>query len=445
VWRRDVREELVKGADQFVPHLGMTVGEAVQQWGYRSVLAVPIISRDTALGAVCIYWDDPHEPDDRELRVLSALARQAAVAMENARHYAETRTQQTRLAQILESTSDGILVVGRDGRIEAANNRAGRMLRFDHAGSIGLPIIEVLERYRGNVANFEQTAVALAALTADPDQEMAGDMDIRSLKRVVHWTARPTRDGAGATVAFTLTFQDVTQEREVSQMKSDFVSFVTHQLRTPLAGIRWMLELAAQEPGMPAEATSFVQDARDSAQRLITLVNDLLDISRLERGRMTMAPEPVNLGELTRGVLDEMAPLITEKGHKLTVRGVRAAPRALADPQLLRQVVLNLVSNAVKYTPTGGRIALRIERRAEGVQWSIRDSGIGIPAAALPRMFEKFYRAENVHAVETEGTGLGLYLVRLILEQSGGRVWCESREGQGSTFTFTLPRAEGDA
>ena len=116
--------------------------------------------------------------------------------------------------------------------------------------------------------------------------------------------SQPTKDSAGPPCGFTLTFHDVTHEREVSQMKSDFVSFVTHQLRTPLAGIRWMLELAAQEPDIPADAASYVQDAREAAQRLIQLVNDLLDISRLERGKLTVAATPIDLGELTRGVLD---------------------------------------------------------------------------------------------------------------------------------------------
>ena len=119
----------------------------------------------------------------------------------------------------------------------------------------------------------------------------------------------------------TLTFRDVTREREVSQMKSDFVSFVTHQLRTPLAGIKWMLELAAQEPALPADAASFVQDARDAAERLIGLVNNLLDISRLERGKLTVALQDVRIGVLTRSVLDEMSPLIQDRGHRVSLTG----------------------------------------------------------------------------------------------------------------------------
>jgi two-component system phosphate regulon sensor histidine kinase PhoR len=283
---------------------------------------------------------------------------------------------------------------------------------------------------------------ALRSIVDDPEHGGEGDLELRALHRTLHWVSQPTKDSAGSTCGFTLTFHDVTQEREVSRMKSDFVSFVTHQLRTPLAGIRWMLELAAQDPDVPADAASYVQDAREAAQRLIQLVNDLLDISRLERGKLTVTATPTDLGELTRGVLAETAGLVQEKGHRVSLAGDADAPRVLADPQLLRQVVANLVSNAIKYTPEAGTIEIRLEADGPALRWSIRDSGIGVPALSLPKLFDKFYRADNVVTLETEGTGLGLYLVRLIMEHLGGRVWCQSEEGAGATFLFTLPRGE---
>jgi signal transduction histidine kinase len=124
------------------------------------------------------------------------------------------------------------------------------------------------------------------------------------------------------------------------------------------------------------------------------------------------------------------------------VEGADRVPAVTADPQLLRQVILNLTSNAIKYTPAGGEVVIRVEVEDGTVRWAIEDSGIGIPRASQARLFEKFFRADNVHTVETEGTGLGLYIVRLILEKFSGQVWCESEEGKGSTFIFTLPASE---
>jgi len=248
------------------------------------------------------------------------------------------------------------------------------------------------------------------------------------------------------------TLIDITERKQAEaelkkalQMKSDFVSFATHQLRTPLAGIKWSLELAAQEENLSEETASFIEDGRESAQRLIGMVNDLLDISRLESGKLKLAPKETNLAELTQSVLKDVSHCIEKQGHHLSVSGIEGIPAVLVDPELFRQVILNMVSNAIKYTPSGGKIDIRMARENSFVRWAITDCGIGIPKASQARLFEKFYRAENVYKIETEGTGLGLHLVKLIVEKSGGRIWCESEENKGSTFQFTLPLGGGNA
>src|SRR5439155_1336262 len=156
------------------------------------------------------------------------------------------------------------------------------------------------------------------------------------------------------------------------------------------------------------ELMSYVRDASDSAERLIGVVNDLLDASRLESGALKMKPQPTGLADLTRSVLDEVTTLVRARGHQLSVEGVETAPRVLADPQLLRQVILNLTSNAIKYTPAGGAVTVRIGRENGVARWAISDTGVGIPAAAQARLFEKFFRAENAATIETEVTGLGV-------------------------------------
>ena len=416
------------------------VGALVSEFAPRAFLAAPIIIRGKVLGVLVDYFFAPHDFSPKEVQLLSTLADHAAIAMDNAGHYEEVRTQQTRLAQIFASTSDAIVLVSRSGRIEAVNGRAGELLGFDPDKVIGLELA-VLMAGCCATADYDAVLTALGAVVEEPDREAEGDLCLHPRKDILRWVARPTRSAAGETVGATLTLRDVTREREVSQMKSDFVSFVTHQLRTPLAGLKWMLELASQAPALPADAASFVQDARDAAERLIELVNNLLDVSRLERGKLTIAFQDVRIGVLTRSVLDEMGPLIQDRGHRLSIAGDADVPPVKAEPQLLRQVLLNLVSNAVKFTPPGGTIAIAMGREGQLARWSITDGGIGIPEASRARLFEKFYRAENVTAIETEGTGLGLYLVRLTMEQLGGQVSYVSEEGKGSTFVVTLPIA----
>jgi signal transduction histidine kinase/ActR/RegA family two-component response regulator len=418
------------------------VAEQLVQSAPRAFLAVPIAVRDEVLGVLMAYFFDPHQFSEKEIQLLTSLAAHAAIAMDNARHYEEVKLQQSRLAQIFDSTSDGMLLVAPDGRIETANRRAGDLLAVEAAQLVGIQLTELIAWHRAEGADYERMFSALRSIVGDSERGGEGDLELRALRRILHWVSQPTKDSTGVTSGFTLTFSDVTHEREVSRVKSDFVSFVTHQLRTPLAGIKWMLELAGEEPGVPADAASYVLDARAAAQRLIQLVNDLLDVSRLERGRLTVAAKPVDLEELTHEVLAETAVLVQERRHRVSITGDAELPPALADPQLLRQAVTNLVSNAIKYTPEGGAIDVRIEPDGSWLRWSIRDSGIGIPATSRSKLFEKFYRAENVVALETEGTGLGLYLVRLIVDQLDGSVWCESEEGAGATFFLRLPRAE---
>jgi signal transduction histidine kinase len=231
---------------------------------------------------------------------------------------------------------------------------------------------------------------------------------------------------------------DITARKEAEQMKSDFVSFVSHQLRTPLSGVKWLLELAIDMMDSPEDVRSYIMDARTSTDRLIGLVNDLLDVSRLERGKLQVNYGNVKLEKLTGEIVNELAPLISEKEQNVAVTAA-AMPDLWADAQLVRQAILNLLSNAMKYTPRGGAIEIKIGQSGDRAVWSIKDTGIGIPKSDIEKLFEKFFRAGNVLAVETEGTGLGLYLVRLIVERFGGRVWCESEEGVGSTFLFALP------
>jgi PAS domain S-box-containing protein len=406
--------------------------------GVCSIAAYPIVGQnERVLGVLVLYYTTAQAFGETATRLLASYADQLAKALENAGLYEETQTQRVRLAQIFDSTSDGILLVNRDGEIQAANRQAGELLGFDASSVIGVRLSQLAA---GRRSDQDRIFDDLGAILQKPDQGADGDLDLQRSGRTVHWIGRPIKDPAGATVGFTLTLHDVTHERQVSQMKTDFVSFVTHQLRTPLAGIKWMLELAAQAPQVPDEASSYLEDARTAAERLIGLVNDLLDISRLESGKLTVTLQPTDLGTLTRSSVDDLGALIRDKGLRLTMIGANDAPTVMAEPQLLRQVIVNLTSNALKYTPSGGDISIRIDCETDRrVRWTITDSGIGIPKSALGRLFEKFYRAENVHTVETEGTGLGLYLVRLIIERLAGEVWCESEEGRGSMFIFTLP------
>lgn len=234
---------------------------------------------------------------------------------------------------------------------------------------------------------------------------------------------------------------DITGRKAAERLKRDFVSFATHQLRTPLSGIRWMLELALDAGKMSPETEVFVRGGHVATGRLTRMVNELLDVARLESGPIAVGREPLARDDLTRQIAAEFQPLFTQKSLEVSLELETQAPIA-GDPRLLREAIENLLSNAVKYTRAGGRIDISLTVRDGHAVWMIRDNGIGVPPDARMRMFEKFFHASNVARIDTEGTGLGLHLVKLIVERHQGRVWFEPNQENGTTFAFAVPIEE---
>lgn len=354
----------------------------------------------------------------------------------------ELEEQGAYLKALIEENPLAFVVVDPEHRVQICNLAFERLFLYERQEVLGKRLNELIQT----------EAVA---------KEMIGFQRFAEMGNTVHaTTTRRRKDGVsipvevhavplgldGKFIGLCALYQDVTERKRAEeelksalQMKSDFISFATHQLRTPLAGIKWLLELAAQDSKVSEETASLVQDARESAERLIRMVNDLLDVSKLENGKLTLSPTRTNLLELTQTVLKDLHPQIETRKHGLSVTGGESFAPLCIDSQLFRQVILNLVSNAIKYTPPGGKINIDLSQHNGLIRWSIHDSGIGIPKRSQSQLFEKFFRADNVYAIETEGTGLGLYMVRLILKNTGGRIWCESDEGKGSTFTFEIP------
>jgi two-component system phosphate regulon sensor histidine kinase PhoR len=235
--------------------------------------------------------------------------------------------------------------------------------------------------------------------------------------------------------------RDITHEKMVDQAKTEFVSLASHQLRTPLSSISWYAEMLLAGDGgkLNKEQTSFVNEIYHGNQRMVELVNSLLNVSRLELGTFAVDPEPTNIIEIAQSVLDELKPGITQKKLKLNFKHEKEMPIIQADQKLMRIVLQNLLSNAVKYTPASGRISMKISKDKENLLIEVADNGFGITKKDQPRIFEKLFRAQNVREKDTEGTGLGLYIVKSIITHAGGDVYFKSEEDKGTTFYVKVP------
>lgn len=263
----------------------------------------------------------------------------------------------------------------------------------------------------------------------------------------------PVIDNKGDVVYFVAIERDITKEKEIDKAKTEFVSLASHQLRTPLSSINWYTEmlLAGDAGAINEEQKKYLTEVSIGNQRMVTLVNALLNVSRLDLGTFIIEPEAVNVPEMSKSILDELKPQILEKKLNIKEEYDKDTPIFQADQKLLRIVFQNLISNAVKYTKPEGAINVMTKVVSKGQVFgekeldedslaiSVSDSGMGIPSNQKEKIFIKLFRADNARESETEGTGLGLYIVKSIIDQSGGCIWFSSEENKGTTFFIKLP------
>jgi signal transduction histidine kinase len=271
----------------------------------------------------------------------------------------------------------------------------------------------------------------LGRLTAAAGAVARGQLDLRVPVR--------SRDELGR---LSQAFNEMTGRLQAAhQHQVDFVANVSHELRTPLTAVKGLVEtLRDGAVDDPQVRDRFLETVESETDRLIRLVNDLLTLSRADSEVLKLECEPADLGSLAQSVARRLAPRAEDRGVALYVTATADAPLALADPDRIEQVLVNLLDNAIKYSPPNGTVTIAVEERADGmVQVRVSDEGIGIPTEDLPRIGERFYRADKARSRAEGGSGLGLAIAQALVEAHGGRLWLESKEGKGTVVTFTLP------
>lgn len=342
---------------------------------------------------------------------------------------------------ILTSIGEGIIAVDSEGKIAKINQPAVEILGLQ-GDAFGKKIVDAFQLYdeQDTLVATENRPSVTAMASGNRSEELFVVHHKNGEKVKVAFLATPIVQ-QGKVIGGIMIIRDVTKEREVDRMKTEFISLASHQLRTPLSAIKWFSEMMVSGDAgvLTAEQQEFVKNIYDSTERMIDLVNSLLNISRIESGRIIVDPKPTDLRELVGGIINDLKAKTEQKQQTLVVSVHKDLPKINLDPHLIGQVYMNFLTNAIKYTPKGGEISVFISRKGDEVVSQVADNGYGIPVSQQVKVFSKFFRAENIVKVETDGTGLGLYLVKAIIESSGGKVWFKSEEGKGTSFWFSLP------
>lgn len=335
-------------------------------------------------------------------------------------------SQRDTLTAVLCTMEDGIFVLDGEALIATFNPAACRLLELPEEGLEGRSIVEAVHDYE--LADIVQRCLKTR-------HAQSGSVELSS-RRVVRVTAAPLKGQPGCLVLL----QDLTEMKRLERVRRDFMANISHELRTPAASLKAIAETL--EDGAlddPALARDFLAKMNAEVDRLAQVIQELGELSRIESGEAPMLREPFDLSETVREAAARLAPQAGRAGLKLDVSVPAGLPAALGDRERIEQVLVNLLHNAVKFTPAGGSVTVSAMTERDGIQVTVSDTGVGIAPDDLPRVFERFYKADRARS--GGGTGLGLAIAKHIVEGHGGRIWVESIEGKSSIFRFTLPQA----
>jgi PAS domain S-box-containing protein len=424
----DVTDEMLVAAARDELHLDL-----IRELGIRSWMCVPLTARGRTLGAISfVAAESGRRYEKSDLRLAEDLARRAATAVDNAQLYrqAEERAQ---AARVLASVGDGVFMVDGEGVIRLWNPAAEAITGLQLQSVLGRPAAEALPGW-AEVAPRIPVAAAPGP-TAPRAETLPLELGGRELWLSVAGVA--IDDGV------VYAFRDLTEERVLERMKTDFVATVSHELRTPLAAIYGSaMTVRRRDIELDDDVRMRLLDViADESNRLAEIVNDLLLASHLDSGELQVSIEQCDPRELVESVLEAAATHLPES-ITLALKAPDTVPWVAADRGQLRQVLVNLVENAIKYSPDGGPVDVELDEAGQMVRFAIQDHGLGIPEGERTRIFEKFYRLDPNMTRGIGGTGLGLYICRELVRRVDGRIWVEPRRGGGSTFVLEVPLAD---
>ena len=415
---------------------------AAASMGLLNGVGLPLIARQEVLGVIFVFrsYSGRYSAEDRAF--LEAFAAQAAIAVSNARLYTLIAKEKLHLDSVLESSADGIFILDRTHRMQRFNRACSRLTGFAAEDATGREHNEIIRWARRETGLTLDEAVAGGwPLSPQATLYVEGDLLKQDGTPIsVGITYAPAIADSGALLSIVANVRDITRFREAEEVKSTFISIISHELRTPVALIKGYVgtlrrEDAQWDPSVVRDGLAVIEEEAD---RLAQLIDDLLDASRLQAGGLSLSQGEVLLEGLAERLVVRFR--TQSERHRFVVDFSPDFPVVIGDEQRIGQVLSNLLSNAVKYSPEGGTITVRGHTRPEEAVVCVSDEGAGISRQDVPRVFDRFYRSDDVSR-KTKGAGLGLFLAKAVVEAHRGRIWVDDRAERGTRICFSIPRS----
>ncbi len=421
-----------------------TLKEVLERTGVRSLLAVPMSRSNVTSGYVVFTrTSEAKSFSPQGISLAQAIASHLAASLENLRLHQNTERERGTLEAVVSSMNEGLIIVDSAGILIHCNRSAENLLGlncFEHLGHSAEQFLRLLSPRVMGPPNWRQV---IRAYPRGRSAQSSSRLTLKMLdNREIETNLFPVQAG-GNRLGYGVVLRDVTREREVDRMKDEFISMASHELRTPMTSILGFSELLLKKAtGLPEKQRAWIETIYKESRRLSDIVEDMLDVSQIETGRLSLKIEPVFLQSLVQGLLDLLP---GRPSHTVVSDIPDNIPPVLADNTKLHQVLSNLIDNARKYSPKSSRVDIKAEVDGRNVVISIKDRGIGMAEEDMPRLFSRLHRIQRPETVGIRGTGLGLYIVKSLVQMMGGRVWAESKIDQGSTFFVSLPGTGADA
>lgn len=412
----------------------------------RYELLMPISVHSKVLGVVTVSGRaTPYT--DHDLRLISLVTARLAILVENARLYHDVNARRERWEAVFQFTEEGIVIFDRKGLVVGFNPASTRLTKYSPREAIGQHfnrVVRIITTDGQNLAHLTPINQVLnEAKTLTKIEQL---IETKSGERTwVESSYSPIFDNAGRVTSGIAIMRNIQKDREVEEIKSDFISIVSHELRTPLSAIKGFLDMILKKDfgSLNDKQFHYLTRVYQSNQRMIDLVEDLLDVSYIESGKINLNQNPLAPEGIITDVVTELASKGFEKQITLRVNRKQRLPLVLADETRLRQILVNLVDNAIKYSFPKSEVMIDFKVQGDDLITSVTDSGVGLSVGQVDRIFQKFGRIYNPMSIQAGGTGLGLYIVKRLVESHGGRIWVSTRgEGKGSRFSFSLPIAK---